>query len=140
MLNDYIIIDSKLNKPMYQQIYMSIREAIENGSLKKGSKLPSIRKLSADRGISKTTVTGAYDQLCVEGYIVSYPQRGYFVAADFDKLPKSIEIVDSDTLRTRYYDYDFSGKSIDENIIDLAEWKKNIKDIKEVFYFIKIIF
>ncbi len=129
MLNDYIIIDSKLNKPMYQQIYMSIREAIENGSLKKGSKLPSIRKLSADRGISKTTVTGAYDQLCVEGYIVSYPQRGYFVAADFDKLPKSIEIVDSDTLRTRYYDYDFSGKSIDENIIDLAEWKKNIKDI-----------
>ena len=59
-------IDSKQNKPMYQQIYLSIREAIENGNLKKGSKLPSIRKLSADRGISKTTVTGAYDQLCVE--------------------------------------------------------------------------
>lgn len=129
MLNDYIIIDSKQNKPMYQQIYLSIREAIENGNLKKGSKLPSIRKLSADRGISKTTVTGAYDQLCVEGYIVSYPQKGYFVAADFDKLPKSVEITDSDSLNTRYYDYDFSGQSIDEKIIDLAEWKKNIKDI-----------
>ena len=129
MLNDYIIIDSKLNKPMYQQIYMSIRGAIENGNLKKGTKLPSIRKLSADRGISKTTVTGAYDQLCVEGYIVSYPQRGYFVAADFDKLPKTIEIVDSDSRRARYFDYDFSGKSIDDSIIDLVQWKKNIKDI-----------
>ena len=82
MLYDFIITDKKLKKPMYQQIYLSIRQAIEDGSLKKGDKLPSIRGLSAYRGISKTTVTGAYDQLCVEGYIESRPQRGYFVAAE----------------------------------------------------------
>ena len=42
MLYDFITTDKKLKKPLYQQIYLSIREAIENGSLKKGSKLPTV--------------------------------------------------------------------------------------------------
>lgn len=129
MLYDFITTDKKLKKPLYQQIYLSIREAIENGSLKKGSKLPSIRRLSADRGISKTTVTGAYDQLCVEGYIVSRPQSGYYVAAQFSSVPKTADRENSGQRQSSYAEYDFSGKSIDENIIDLGEWKKNIKDI-----------
>ena len=129
MLYDFITTDKKLKKPLYQQIYLSIREAIENGSLKKGSKLPSIRRLSADRGISKTTVTGAYDQLCVEGYIVSRPQSGYYVAAQFSSAPKTADRENDGQRQISYAEYDFSGKSIDENIIDLGEWKKSIKDI-----------
>ena len=121
MLYDFITTDKKLNKPLYQQIYLSIREAIENGSLKKGSKLPSIRRLSADRGISKTTVTGAYDQLCVEGYIVSRPQSGYYVAAQFSSAPKTADRENDGQRQISYAEYDFSGKSIDENIIDLGE-------------------
>ena len=95
MLYDFINTDKELHKPLYQQIYLSIRQAIENGSLTKGSKLPSVRQLSSDCNISKTTVTGAYEQLCVEGYIVSKPQRGYFVAAQFDSLPKAAERADA---------------------------------------------
>ena len=129
MLYDFIITDKKLKKPMYQQIYLSIRQAIEDGSLKKGDKLPSIRGLSNDRGISKTTVTGAYDQLCVEGYIESRPQRGYYVAAEISKLPQKTDTAENGEKKSRYYAYDFSGKSIDESIIDLAEWRKNVKDI-----------
>ena len=129
MLYDFIETDKNQKKPMYQQIYLSIRRAIESGSLKKGSRLPSIRRLSADRGISKTTVTGAYDQLCVEGYIISKPQKGYFVAAAFDKLPKAAARADSAQAQRVYAAYDFSGKSIDESIIDLNEWKKCVKDV-----------
>lgn len=129
MLYDFIIADKGVKKPMYRQIYMSVRKAIENGNLKKGSKLPSIRKLSADKGISKTTVQSAYDQLCAEGYIVNKPQSGYFVAAAFEKIPKAADSMRTHEKQNRYFEYDFSGKSIDENIIDLAEWKKNIKDI-----------
>ena len=40
MLNDFILTDKQLKTPLYQQIYQSVREAIESGSLKKGSKLP----------------------------------------------------------------------------------------------------
>ena len=129
MLNDFILTDKQLKTPLYQQIYQSVREAIESGSLKKGSKLPSIRSLSEDRGISKTTVIGAYEQLCVEGYIVSEPQRGYFVAAEFGALPQAAAKTDNTRGERRYYEYDFSGNSIDARVIDIGEWKKCIKDV-----------
>lgn len=52
MLYDFISTDRQSRMPLYQQVYLSIRQAIENGSLKKGSRLPSVRQLSHDRGIS----------------------------------------------------------------------------------------
>ena len=59
MLYDFIIINKKDKTPLYRQIYMSVRKSIETGSLKKGTKLPSIRRLSTDLDVSKTTVNGA---------------------------------------------------------------------------------
>ena len=130
MLNDFIIIDKKEKAPLYRQIYLSVRRSIENGSLKKGTKMPSIRRLSEDLSVSKTTVTGAYEQLCVEGYIKNIPQSGYYVEAEFNRKPKSFESENSDkSEQNRFYDYDFSGKSIDEKIINLTEWKKCVKDV-----------
>ena len=129
MLYEFILADKNIKKPMYQQIYLSVRKAIENGTLKKGSKLPSLRKLSVDLGISKTTVISAYDQLCAEGYIENKPQSGYYVAAQFENAPKAAGNDFGKQNTSKYYEYDFSGKSIDEKIIDIAEWKKNIKDI-----------
>lgn len=130
MLYDFIIADKGAKEPMYRQIYISIRNSIENGNLKKNSKLPSIRGLSESLGVSKTTVIAAYDQLCAEGYIMTKPQSGYFVAAQFENKRKAVEIKDNiSNKENRYYEYDFSGKSIDGKIINLAEWKKKIKDI-----------
>ena len=130
MLNDFIIIDKKEKAPLYRQIYLSVRRSIENGSLKKGTKMPSIRRLSEDLSVSKTTVTGAYEQLCVEGYIKNIPQSGYYVEAEFNRKPKSFESENSDkSEQNRFYEYDFSGKSIDEKIINLTEWKKCVKDV-----------
>lgn len=130
MLNDFIIIDKNEKAPLYRQIYLSVRRSIENGSLKKGTKMPSIRRLSEDLSVSKTTVTGAYEQLCVEGYIKNIPQSGYYVEAEFNRKPKSFESENSDKReQNRFYEYDFSGKSIDEKIINLTEWKKCVKDV-----------
>lgn len=130
MLNDFIIINKKEKAPLYRQIYLSVRRSIENGSLKKGTKMPSIRRLSKDLSVSKTTVTGAYEQLCVEGYIKNVPQSGYYVEAEFNSKPKSFELENSDkSEQNRFYEYDFSGKSIDEKIINLSEWKKCVKDV-----------
>ena len=81
MFYDFITADKGSKTPMYRQIYISVRNAVENGSLKKGTKLPSIRKLSESLGVSKTTVTSAYEQLCAEGYIKNKPQSGYYVEA-----------------------------------------------------------
>lgn len=130
MLNDFIIIDKIDKTPLYRQIYLSVRRSIENGSLKKGTKMPSIRRLSEDLSVSKTTITGAYEQLCVEGYIRNIPQSGFYVEAEFISRPKSFETENSYKNEHKlYYEFDFSGKSIDEKIINISEWKKCVKEV-----------
>ncbi|WP_252891552.1 GntR family transcriptional regulator [Thermoclostridium stercorarium] len=67
--------------PKYVKLYYCIRREIERGNMKPGSKLPSIRQVSKELGLSSTTVENAYNQLMVEGYIYSVPQKGYFAAS-----------------------------------------------------------
>lgn len=130
MLYDFIIINKKDKTPLYRQIYMSVRKSIETGSLKKGTKLPSIRRLSTDLDVSKTTVNGAYEQLCAEGYISNRPRSGYYVEAQFSGTPSKSDKMSSNTNKTkRYYEYDFSSKSIDDGIININEWKKYVKEV-----------
>ena len=130
MLYDFIMTDKSDSLPLYRQIYRSVRESIENGSMKMNSRLPSIRRLSDNLGVSKTTVIAAYDQLCAEGYIVNRPQKGYFVAADFQNSPAQIEAKkDYSNIENKHYEYDFSTKSIDEAIIKFSVWRKEVKDI-----------
>lgn len=130
MLYDFIMIDKSKKIPLYRQIYLSVRNSIENGSFEKGSKLPSIRRLSTDLNVSKITITTAYDQLCSEGYIKNKPQSGYYVEANFKNAPdytKNYE--ESYITNTKYFEYDFSGKSIDKKIININEWKKCVKEV-----------
>ncbi len=131
MLYDFLIADSDENEPRYRQIYYSVRRHIEDGSLKKNTRLPSVRELCAELGISKTTVLAAYEQLSAEGYIYSLPKKGYFVAADFNsRPPESPSVNEASAQKSRqYYEYDFSGKSIDSGIVDLSHWRKCVKDV-----------
>ena len=66
--------------PLYQQLFVYIRDAILRSYILPGEKLPSLRSLSKSLNISITTVELAYNQLLVEGYISSRPRSGYFVS------------------------------------------------------------
>jgi GntR family transcriptional regulator/MocR family aminotransferase len=52
-----------------QRIYLDLREQIASGIYAPGEKLPSSRALAEELGVSRTTVSAAYDQLISEGYI-----------------------------------------------------------------------
>lgn len=67
-------------QPLYLQLYEYIRGEIIKGNMRAGEKLPSLRKISKDLGISITTSELAYSQLLVEGYVITKPQSGYYVA------------------------------------------------------------
>jgi GntR family transcriptional regulator/MocR family aminotransferase len=54
---------------MYEQLERTLRDAIRDGRLPAGSRLPSSRALSAELGISRGVVTSAYEQLAAEGYL-----------------------------------------------------------------------
>ena len=72
--------------PLYEYIYKRIREDILNGTIPPGSRLPSKRTFAKNNGISTITIQNAYDQLISEGYIITSPRRGYFVA-DIKDIP-----------------------------------------------------
>ena len=79
------------HRPLYQQITGRFKELILTGVLKDGDKIPSVRELAASLAINPNTIQKAYKELENEGYILSVPAKGSFVApvkntADLQRL------------------------------------------------------
>jgi GntR family transcriptional regulator len=75
------IVLSPLNPdPMYKQVTDQIKDAIASRILKPRDKLPSIRELSLELKISIITTKRAYSDLENEGYIITRPGLGSYVA------------------------------------------------------------
>lgn len=62
-------------------IYRQVRDRVLEGVLAKGARMPSTRHLAERWQVSRATVDLAYDQLRSEGYLVSTPGSGTYVAA-----------------------------------------------------------
>ena len=86
----------KKKQPLYEQIYEALREAILQGRILQGEKLPSTRFEADYLQVSRSTVELAYDQLVSEGYIHAEPYRGYF-ACDVRELYDLTDIHTADT-------------------------------------------
>ena len=96
-----IILSNKKKTPIYEQIKLQLKDQILEGALMAESKLPSIRLLAKDLGISVITVKHAYDDLESEGYIYTIGGKGTFITdqkieklreekiGDIEKLLKS---------------------------------------------------
>lgn len=76
-----IIIDSAKPTPLVSQIYDAIAAKIDKGVLRTGTRLPSVRALAKQCGVSTLTVTNAYNRLVAEGYLEARRASGYFVPA-----------------------------------------------------------
>jgi GntR family transcriptional regulator/MocR family aminotransferase len=64
------------------EIYRQLRRAILDGRLRPGEPLPPSRELARSLGVSRTTVTVAYDRLWGEGLVTSRVGAGTFVSDD----------------------------------------------------------
>jgi GntR family transcriptional regulator / MocR family aminotransferase len=63
-----------------RQIYNEVRSAITGGRLRKGQRLPATRELAMQLGVSRKTVTTAYDLLIADGLVAGRAGSGTFVA------------------------------------------------------------
>jgi GntR family transcriptional regulator/MocR family aminotransferase len=63
-----------------RQLYQALRERILDGRLQRRTRLPGSRDLAHLLGISRNTVTRAFDQLYAEGYIEGRIGAGTYVA------------------------------------------------------------
>ncbi|MBQ8611387.1 MAG: GntR family transcriptional regulator [Oscillospiraceae bacterium] len=88
-----ILIDNKSGEPIYNQIYLQIRDQIISGALEENQLLPSIRGLAKDLRISFLTTKRAYDELEREGFIYTLQGKGCYVA------PKNAELIREDSLK-----------------------------------------
>ena len=82
-----IILDETAHEPLYQQLESQIRSAIWESRLQPGDRLPSTRQLARDLGVARNTAKNAYNQLIVEGYLVTATGSGTRVARE---LPEQL--------------------------------------------------
>lgn len=73
-------LDRHSSTPLVQQLVEGIGAWIEQHAAGGGQRLPSIRRLSADHGISRNAVIEAYEQLVAHGVIRARPGAGFYVA------------------------------------------------------------
>ncbi len=76
-----IHIDKESAAPLYLQLAHAIREKIDKGELKPGDKLPTVRTLLSQTGLSDGTIRHAYELLAREGALDMSQGRGTFVCA-----------------------------------------------------------
>jgi len=63
------------------RIYRALRDAVLDGRLRPGERVPPTRELAARLEVARATVITAYERLTAEGYLVSRVGSGTFVAA-----------------------------------------------------------
>ncbi|MFC7646028.1 GntR family transcriptional regulator [Streptosporangium lutulentum] len=64
------------------RIYRQLLEAILDGRLRPGERLPPTRELAQRLDVSRTTVTVAYERLTAEGFLVGQVGAGTFVGTE----------------------------------------------------------
>ena len=68
-------------KFLYEQLAQRLEEQIKNGVLKAGNKLPSVRMMSQEQGVSLSTAYQTYVELENKGLIEARIRSGYYVKA-----------------------------------------------------------
>ena len=86
----------------YEEVAGTIRERIEHGIYRVGDRLPSIRTVCQEFGVSISTAQEAYRQLMDAALIDSRPKSGYFV------LPNRVPSVLPSVSRPAQYPLDVS--------------------------------
>lgn len=65
---------------IYKQLANQFVAEIESGKRQEGGRMPSLRQLAKQQAVSMSTVVSCYQELESQGWILSRPQAGYFVA------------------------------------------------------------
>lgn len=82
-----LTLDAEQQTPLHRQLCDRLREAILQGQLASGMRLPGTRTLANELGVSRNTVLNAFEQLLAEGYVTGKVGAGTYVAC---KLPDTM--------------------------------------------------
>ncbi len=107
----------------YKEVISFIKNEIDSGKLKQGSKLPSIRELSKSFDISTSTIIRAYNELEKNHVIYSISKSGYYVVKS--KVPLNPKL---DEKKINFY-----STTPDTEIIPYSEFKHCINQAIDIY-------
>lgn len=85
-----VLIDRRQSTPLGEQLVTQLREAIVQGHVASGERLPASRELCKQLALSRNTVVQAYEQLAAEGLVLGLGRRGTVVALRERPRPSSL--------------------------------------------------
>ncbi|MGW7263133.1 MocR-like pyridoxine biosynthesis transcription factor PdxR [Streptomyces sp. NPDC054842] len=101
----------------------ALRDAVREGRLAPGTRLPATRRLAAELGMSRGTAKAAYDQLVAEGYLRARQGSGTEVAAlPTDGVPSA-----AGDPHTRAPRFDLRPGSPDVGTFPAAAWLRALR-------------
>src|SRR5262245_42919532 len=83
------------------EVYRQLRSAILDGRLRPGDALPATRELAQQLGVSRNTVSGAYQRLIAEGFLAGRVGAGTFVLEAAGLQRRARRAPSGDALRPR---------------------------------------
>ncbi|GGK65263.1 GntR family transcriptional regulator [Streptomyces flaveus] len=101
----------------------ALRDAVRDGRLSPGTRLPATRRLAAELGVSRGTAKAAYDQLVAEGYLTARQGSGTEVAA----LPTTSLDASGNGARARTPRFDLRPGSPDVGTFPAAAWLRVLR-------------
>jgi GntR family transcriptional regulator/MocR family aminotransferase len=110
--------------PRRGQLESRLREFIRGGTLVAGIRLPSSRALADDLKVSRRLVVEVYAQLLAEGYLVSRPGAGTYVAATAG-APRSAASKPAE----RALRYDFFPGAPDLSSFPRSLWLRTMREV-----------
>ena len=75
-------VDGASRTPPYDQLRTSVINAVRDGRLAPGSRLPTVRDLAGQIGLAVNTVARAYRELEIAGIVETQGRKGTFVARE----------------------------------------------------------
>ena len=125
--------DHNSSTNLYVQLYKYLSREITSGRITAGERLPSLRSMADQLGASITTIRLAYDQLLVEGYLISKPNSGYYAAEGAGSTAiKAGGSGAGDTGSAGKRQGSVSSKAIksfDPTSFDFAKWRKCMAEV-----------
>lgn len=103
-------LDRQGEASLPEQIRASIADAIRQGHLYEGARLPSWRDLAAQLGVSRGTIKTAYDRLSDDQLVISKGAAGTFVSSALPAAPKVVAAASRLPLPDLYQDLDSAPK------------------------------
>ncbi len=115
------------------QIYRQLLEAVLDGRLRSGERLPPTRELARRLDVSRNTVAVAYDRLVADGFLIGRAGAGTYVSAEPVRgraapkgvvRPRAVWASITSPYRPRVQAYDFRVGVPDVELFPMESWRR----------------